>query len=284
MQQPFYEKKQLVVFLLCTLLPLLAFAQRRKKPVTTTISVATTANYYPALKPYSFFSSFTDDNDQLLLKFLTASSGIFSIREGESVLITRQNVNEFPSQLLGIGAGVRIMKNHSLFHEFSLTKLSFVKSSYYVDFIVMDTMNMANPVRLGYDQNASAFGFRYEMGRYFGDAEAGLRFGISGGLEPSFYFYKRTPFSSNEFPLRARIITLDIAVIPMLSARLSKKVALDFKVIPNMLIGDFSRVVEENPLLPGGEQGGERAYNSPEVNVAFSLLLRYEIHESRKKR
>ena len=276
-------KKMAVVFILCILLPLLCFSQRSKKQKGSTVFVSTTINYYPAIEPYSFFSSFTDEDEDLILTFLTANSGKFVIEEGQSLLVMRENRSIFPSQLLGAGASVQVLKSNSLFHEVSLTKLSFSKSSYTVDFITTDTAGFRNLFTLGYDQKASAFGFRYEIGKYFGDPKrANLRFGISGGIEPSFYFYKRTPYTSNEFPMRARIFTVEVSAVPMLSAKLSKRIAMDFKVIPNMLLGDFGSIVEENPLLPTSQQAGEREYNLPEINMAFSLLLRYVIKEPKK--
>ena len=276
-------KKMAIVFILCTLLPLLCFSQRSKKRKGSTVFVSTAINYYPAIEPYSFFSSFTDEDDDLILTFLTANSGKFVIEEGQALLVMRENRSAFPSQLLGVGASVQVLKSNSLFHEVSLTKLSSSKSSYTVNFTTTDSVGARSTFQLGYEQKASAFGFRYEVGKYFGDPKrANLRFGISGGIEPSFYFYKRTPFSSNEFPLRARIFTVEVSVVPMLSAKLSKRLAMDFKVIPNMLLGDFGSIEEQNPLLPLSQQAGERDYNLPEISMAFSLLLRYVIKEPKK--
>ena len=274
--------KKPAILILFALLPLLCFSQRGKKQKGSTVYVATTLNYYPAIEPYSFFSSFMDEDRNLILEFLTANSGKFVIEEAEAVLINRENSTAFPSQLLGVGASLQVLKYSGLFHEVSLTKLSFNKSAHHIDFIVVDTAEARVPYTLGYDERGSAFGFRYELGKYFGDRRNSVRFGISGGFETSFYSYKKTPRDISSYPLRARIMTIEVAAIPMLTAKLSKQISMDFKVIPNMLLGDFASVEEQNPLVPLDQQAGEREYNLPEVNVAFSLLLRYVIKESKK--
>ena len=103
------------------------------------------------------------------------------------MLVMRENRNVFPSQLLGVGASVQVLKSNSLFHEVSLTKLSSSKSSYTVNFTTTDSVGARSTFQLGYEQKASAFGFRYEVGKYFGDPKrANLRFGISGGIERTY--------------------------------------------------------------------------------------------------
>ena len=79
-------------------------------------------------------------------------------------------------------------------------------------------------------------------------------------------------------------MTVDIALIPMVLAKLSKKVSLELKVIPNILIVDFGPVEERNPTVTLAEQEGQRNYNLPVVNVGASLLLKYQIKEPKKKR
>ncbi len=278
-------KKLFIICLVFATLSISGFSQSRKKARGTTISVATTINYYPAIAPYSFFSSFTTSRDDLLLTFLTANSGTFVIEDGQSVFIERESKNDFPTQLVGIGGSVQIKKGNSLFHEISLTKLSFTKSSNIVNYTFLDSLGEVNLIRSGYKQNVGVFGFRYELGRYFGKRKsAKFRFGISGGIEPSFYFYKRTPLTTREYPVRGKIFTVEVAVIPMVSAKLSKKVSMDFKIIPNVLMADFGSIDEKNPTVPIRQQEGSREYNLPEINLAFSLVLRYTVKETKKRR
>ena len=277
-------KKTLILLTALFLLPLSTFSQTKKKKGTT-INISTSVNYYPSIEPYTFFSSFNTSDSNIDLTFLTSNSGTFVIEEGESKTIDRANNNDFPSQLLGVGASVQIKKGDALFHEISLTKLSFTKSSRIVVYSFADSLGKITSFPRGYKQRAGAFGFRYELGKYFGKRrKAKFRFGLSGGIEPSFYFYKRTPAFTGEYPVRAKIFTIDIAVIPMASFKLAKKITMDFKIIPNMLLGDFGSIKENNPRVPIAQQGGEREYNLPEINVAFSLLLRYTIKEPKKRR
>jgi hypothetical protein len=266
----------------CALLPTLAFSQSRK-PKGPTVSVTTTFNYYPAFKPYSWMTKYLADFDDIELTYLTANSGTF-VKEGETLLIEREHENHMPSQLLGIGAGVRILYENGLFQEVSLTKLSLTKSSDAIHYYTFDSLgNKILFARFGDDQHAGAFGGRYEVGKLFGKRKtAKVRFGISGGIEPSYYFYKRTPNSVTEYPIRGKIWTIDVALIPMLSAMLSKKVSLDFKLIPNILMADFGKMEENNPALLDRQKGGTREYTSPDLSLAFSVLLRYNVKEPKK--
>jgi hypothetical protein len=68
----------------------------------------------------------------------------------------------------------------------------------------------------------------------------------------------------------------------MLSAKLSKKLTLDCKVIPNMLIADFGKIVEENPTLPKKAQEQKREYDLPEINTSLSFILRYNFKETKR--
>lgn len=278
-----FISKLLIISLIWTIIPSTSNSQSRK-PKGPTIFVATTINYYPSIAPYSFFSSFIHAHNDLDLNFLTATSGTFTLEEGQSLSVMRNKTSDFPSQLLGIGASIQIKQQSSLFHEFSLTKLSIVKSSHIIEFTYRDSLDNLRSRYLGYKQNSSVFAFRYELGKYFGkNKSANVRIGISGGIEPSFYFYKRTPQTINEFPIKARLFTVEVSVIPMISAKLSKKLFMDFKIIPNILLGDFEDITENNPTVPTSEQNGIRSYSLPEINLAFSLLLRYTIKEPKRR-
>ncbi len=277
---------KIILYLFCLFLPVLCFSQKGKKNNGTSIYVSTTFNYYPAIAPYSFFSSFSGTtSDDVILNYLTRTGGTFTIEEGESIVITRENTSEFPSQILGLGASLQLLKESGLFHEFSLTKLSFAKSSYHTEFIFIDALDEMTSYHSGYDQKTAAIAFRYEIGKYFGKSKRSkLKFGLSGGIEPSFYFYKRTNYSINAYPMKANIQTIDLSVIPMLSAKLSKKISLDFKVISNILIADFGSFTEGNPMVSLDQQNGEREYSLPEISMAFSIVLRYKIKEPKKGR
>jgi len=279
--------KKTILYLLCLILPVFCFSQRGKKSNRTSIFISTSLNYYPTVTPYTFFSSYGGTtNDDVILNFITRNGGTFTVEEGESIIITRELTTELPTQILGIGFSVQFLKENFSFHELSLTKLSFAKSSHHTELIFYNTMEeVLNRTHLGYKQHVTTFAFRYEFGKYFGKRKKSkFKFGLSGGIEPSFYFYKRTSLSQQGYPIKANIQTIDLSVIPILSGKISKKLTLDFKVISNFLIGDFGSVVEHNPVASLDEQNGEREYNLPEISVAFSLLLRYNLTDSKKRR
>ncbi|WP_367390727.1 hypothetical protein [Lewinella sp. LCG006] len=270
-------------------LPFSLVAQRSKWLKKQNVRVATTFNYLPAGDPFFFTNFFSAQSDDLILNFITANSGTFIIEEGDILYFTRTKTNEAPSQILGIGASVQFMSQQATFHEFSLTKLSFFKSSFKDDYFLIDsTGNPRLVLRYGEDQQAAAYAFRYEFGKYFGDQKYGnLHFGIAGSIEPSLYTYRRTPNTNSFgqfFPFEGKIFALEVALIPMISARLSKKVTLDIKAIPNILIADFGSIKEENPIIPESQKVGLRDFDPPVVNMAFSVLLRYQIQEAKRSR
>ncbi|MBK8561773.1 MAG: hypothetical protein IPN76_00075 [Saprospiraceae bacterium] len=280
-------KKALTLCLFIALLPFVLFAQSSKKKIGASVHAATMFNYYSALKPYKFISERYSQDKGLILQFITKNSGTFYVKEGDSILIQRELSSNMPSQLFGIGTSIQVKRADGLFHEISLTKLGLSKSSSILTYSALDTLGEEIRYMEGFDEKMFSFGMRYELGKYFGNnKDAKLRFGISGGIEPSYYRYKRTPRTSQEFPLETSLITIDLALIPTLSATLSKKLSLDFKFIPNFLTADFGTMKELNPSLPKRlqDQGGLRDYKSPDMTWAFSILLRYTVKEAKKKR
>jgi len=277
--------KQLLTFLILALVPALAFSQGRRKKTDKTIKASTSLNFYPSIAPYSFFSSFSTSNEQLILNFLTATSGKFMIVEGEDFNVDRENINNFPSQLFGLGASIQIIGDKNVFQEISLTKMSSYKSSYQTNFTFIDPNGDLLTVPSGYKQRAFVFGARYEFGKYFGSRKkANLRVGLSGGFESSIFSSKRTPLTTREFPVKANIYTFEVSINPMLSAVVSKKVTVDFKIVPSFLVADFGTIRESNPTLPLAQQGGEREYNLPEINLGFNLIVRYTVKEAKRRK
>lgn len=278
-------QKMPVFILVFILFATSTFAQSRKKSKDKNIYATTSINYYPALEPYAFFGGFTLENDQLILNFLTANSGTFIVQSGQPLGVEREHFNDFPSRFLGIGGSVQMVKGDGLYHEISLTKLSVEKSSFQINFIFRDSLENLRRFVQGYEQKVSSFSFRYEFGKYFGRRKgAKVRFGLAGAFEPSLYFYKRTPKFSQEYPVEASIFALEMAVIPSLSAKLSKYVSLDFKLIPNFLIADFGTIAERNPAHTKKQQeSGEREYNLPEINLGFSVAVKYLVKEAKRR-
>lgn len=262
------------------------FGQSKKKEGPT-ISISTNFNYYPSLEPYSFFSTFETDDTDLVLDFVTSNSGTFVIEEDDPLEINREVVNSFPSQLFSMGAGVQIRNPNGSFYEFSITKVSMMKSDYIVFYNYTHPITL-NPVRIprvGDEQKATTFAIKYEYGRYFGRRKrAKVKFGLSGGIEPTFYSYKRQSWSLSEYPIKAKVTTIELSLSPLLAFKLNKSLSVEAKVVPNFLLGDFSSTEEGNPTVPLDEQSGARDYGFPEINVGFSCLVKYIIKEPKKGR
>jgi hypothetical protein len=259
-------------------------AQSRKKKGTTFFA-ATTVNYYPALAPYTFERTYEVEDRNIILNYISSNSGKFIIEEGETLTVVEQTIINWPSQLYGIGASVQAIQGNGITHELSLTKLSFSKSSYVQNFSYTDSLGNVQSFSAGVEENSSAFAFRYEIGKYFGDPKyAKVRFGLTGGIESSFYSYNRKPLVFNEFPVEGRLVTLQLSLIPVVSAKLSKVITLDVKAIPNFLIADFGQLNLTRPDLPKSQQQFSRDYDLPEMDLAFSILLRYKFKEPKRRR
>lgn len=279
-------KKHLILLLSIALVPIVLVAQSKTKRGTS-ILASTSFNFYSPLKPYSFTKDYYFQYNDLNLTYITSTSGTFTIEEGDSIVLTRTITSKMPSNLLGIGASIQFRNLRNSFHELSLTKLSFNKSAHWTTLTGYDLYGSKSYIPVSYDEKAFALALCYEYGKYFGrNKDAAVRFGISGGIEPSLYTFHYLSRTSATLPLEAKILTIDLAIIPMLSAKVSKYLSLDFKFIPNFLTADFGTMKQYDPTLSKQEidKGGLRTYKSPDMTWAFSVQLRYMVKEAKKKR
>ncbi len=242
-------------------------------------------NYYPKLKPYSFFHSRAFGQEDITYEFITENSGIFTIEDEERILAEVSSVNYFPSQRLTIGASLQILRDDTHFHELSITKVVHSKSDIRTTHVLLDEEDkVLTTFSFGYTDKLTSFGLRYEYGKYFGRKSGGIRFGLGGAIEPSAYFYRRDPLRSSEYPVKATIYNLHVALIPTLAARFSDKISLDFKIIPSTLIADHVDVRQYNPVLLDRQNRAMRSYDPPNTELVFSVLLRYVIKEPKRRR
>jgi hypothetical protein len=279
-------KKRLTYFVIAMLLPLTIFAQTKKKLKGLSILASTSVQYYSPLKPYTFEKEFTLQSDDVLLKYITSNSGTFTVEAGKPVVITSKFTSKMPSQLINIGCSIQFKNNENIFNELSLTRLAFMKADR--NRIYTGTDSLGKIIRYhaeGGKESMFVLGLRYELGKYFGrNKNAVVRFGISGSIEPSFFRFKYDNYSIYDYPLDAKLVTIDIALIPMLAINVSKSISLDFKAIPNFLTADFGTIRQNDPYIPNSKQGGTRIYKSPDMTFAFSVQLRYMVRAAKKKR
>lgn len=277
-------KKSCLFLIVFIFAPIFLFAQSNKK-IKPTISASTSINYYPALEAFTYSSSFANSNDGLILNFLTSNSGTFVVEDREPYIIEETIDNTSPWPIIGLGASVQIEHGKKHFQEISLTKLLFSKSSRQTTWVLPDSLEGLTIIPAGFDQRTFAFGFRYEFGKYFKKRKkAKTYFGLTGGLETSMYFYKRTPKTSREYPIKENLVTVEASVIPMLRSEISKKVSIEFKLIPNFLVGEFGSFETQNPTLTERQQTQTREYSLPHINLAFSAMVKYKIKEPKKRR
>lgn len=268
-------------------LPFSVNAQRSKWLKKQNVRVATTFNYYPALDAFTYFSEFSREEDrQLILNYREPNAGTFIIQEGTMTEFESSTYIVPPSQLISIGASVQFMNREGIFQEFALTKLTFSKSSSRNELYVINDMGFPELALItGSEDKTAAFAFRYELGKYFGNPRYDiLRFGVAVSMEPSLYTFKRTPYDSGSFPYQGRIFALEASLVPVAAIKFSKKVSLDVKVIPNLTIASFGSIKVENPILTEDQKAGFRDFEPPAMNVAYSILLRYQIQEAKRSR
>ena len=261
-------------------------AQKNRKSKYNAIYVSTGLNYFPFSSPYHF-SNQTDAflSKDLDLTFETPNSGTFTIDDGEAVLFAREHTSRFPTQLWSLGVGLQIVQPNSLFHEFSLTKVTSNKSDALIQIEIIDTLGaVRNTSFSGQVDKNTAVAFRYEIGKYFGHEKTSVKFGLSLAIEPSIYTYKKTPYSIRDFSLKARILNLHVSAIPMLRFALSDKVILECKVVPNWLVAYHTKVAEEFPTIPDAQLQGSRIYNPIEIDLSFGLAIKYLVQVPKKRR
>lgn len=268
------------------LLPAGVFAQRRGG---NTLTVSTNFNYHPPFAPYHFFQSSPRTSGDLILTFLTRNSGTFVIEEGDTYEVEEEGTYRIPSNLVGIGASFQIWKDNGLFQDFSLTKLSFTESAQLFSIFAIDDEGERRFVyQEGVDERSASVGLRYEVGKYFGERRRyypNFRFGLSGGVETSFYAYRSISRSILNNPIKqGHIFTVEVSLIPVLSFQPGKRVLIDFKAIPNFLVADFGNIQLERPDLPISQRNLKRSYDPPIINVSASLMIRYLIKEPKRGR
>ncbi len=276
-----------LALVLVFILPFSAAAQRSKWLKKQNVRVATTFNYYPAVDAFTYFSEFSREEDtRLILSYREPNAGTFRVVGSRTTDYETTTTLLSPSQLISIGGSVQFENREGIFQELALTKFAISKSSFRQDIYVFD--DMGNTIDLyftGTEERMAAFAFRYELGKYFGNPRYDiLRFGVAVSMEPSLYTFKRTPYDSGSFPYRGRIFALEASLIPVATFKLSKKVSLDLKIIPNLTIASFGSIKAENPILTEDQKEGFRDFEPPALNVAYSILLRYQIQEAKRSR
>lgn len=254
-----------------------------QKKVDKHIYASSSLNFYPEFKPYSFYRTVELSRNRAILSYITQNSGTFVIDSTFSTL-DDENIVIFPSPTFNIGASIRFTKDYSTFHEISLTRLSRSKSSNTNTYFITDTLGNTNIQYDGYSQKSFAMTMRYEFGKMFGYKKNRFRFGLSGFFEPSLFTYSQVVLSPQNYPIKATIFSFNVGIIPMASIQLSKKVFLDIKVAPRMLLGNYSNVTVNNPILTRDQQKSTRELDFPEIDLTGSLQIRYMIKENKKRR
>ena len=254
--------------------------KKSEKSIYTSSSI----NFHPELKSYSFFKTIELNQDKVILSFITSNSGTFVIDTTSFPNVSNENINKFPSQIFNLGTSIQFSKDHSSFHEITLSRFSRSKSSYENTYLLTDNLGNKRLTSIGYRQKSFILSLRYEYGKMFGYKKNSFRFGLSGFFEPTFYTYSREVTSVQDYPIKATIFSFNIGIVPIASFKLSKRVFLDLKVIPRILLGEYSNLNVNNPTLSPDDQKGGRELKFPEIDIAGSIQIRYLLKEIKKRR
>lgn len=283
---PYIPACRNALFLCFFLCPLLSFGQRQKW--TNQVSVSTSFSHYADYAPYDL--PLTGTNSTVLdldLEFVTADSGTFTV-EGEELIRRRTyETIELPSPTVSVGGSVQIMNGNGLFHEISLTRLSFFD---FTQFSQIERLDSFNNVLYTFPESIEhrmfTAGARYELGKYFGERRRqvpNLRFGLSAGLETTYFHYRRRYYNIFDPPVIANLLAVELSVIPVFSLQATKELLIDLKFVPNMLIADFGQVKIERGTVPDRQNISTRDYNPPDLNWVIGLHLRYVIQASERR-
>lgn len=273
-------KNKITLILLCLVMGFNSYSQSSKDKY---IFASSSINYYPKFEPYNFSKTYEVEQLSLDLTFLTQDSGIFFVDSLERT-VDLTTTSQFPTQIFNIGASFQIRKMNSTFQEIAVSRFSRFNSSYLDAYKLQDTTGRMRDFVVGYEQKSFILSLRYEYGKMFGNRKSRVRFGLSGVVEPTIYSYKRDYFSTQDYPIRTNIFSLHVSLSPILAFKLSKKIFLDFKLIPRFLIADFGEVRKKDPALSPEEQAGIREYNLPELDLAGTIQVRYVLKEPKRRR
>jgi len=264
----------------------LSYGQRQKW--TNQISVSTAFSHYADYKPYDLPTNgsvrFVRDLD---LEYITVDSGTFTVEGAELIRNRISETIELPTPTISVGGSVQIVNGSGLFHEIGLTRLSFTD---FTQSSLLERLDSSGNVLFTFPQSIEhrmfTAGIRYEIGKYFGERRRrapNFRFGLSGGLETTYFHYRRLYFNSFDPPVVANLLAVELSVIPVFSLQATERLLIDLKFVPNMLIADFGRVKSEVPSLPDRQRGATRDYNPPDLNWVIGLHLRYVIRASERR-
>jgi len=268
-------KRIALLLILSCICASLSYSQDETKWKNVTHYVGTSINYTPPLKPYHFFKTFNSSANSSQL-------GNIGGNDVSSEIVNREIVYTMPSQVLGIAASYQI-KYKSFYQEFSLVRLAMHESDFEVNYNWFDE-DQFMLLRDGFTERSTFVSIRYEFGKSFQKSKKSkINFGLAFAFQPSFYHFKMSPRRTNKFGFEANIFTFEVAVIPTVSFKLSKKVFLDFKLIPNLHAGEVGTSKDLDPTIFAPDQIGEREFSRLDVSIGGSIQLRYLLKEPEKR-
>ena len=270
----------ITLFFNCSLL-VLATAQNRASSKYT-ISATASLNINPSIQSFEWSNDGLYHKDNIIFNYLTSTSGTFQIEDEEALKFEDKLTLDIPTSALTIGAGFHIMNKNSLFHEFTLIEISrFKYNEGFERLLFRDKDTYAIPG--GFQIKTFSMGFRYELGKMFGDPRwSTTRFGISGGMTIRYNSFVKEPYVSTSYPFIGKASTIQISVVPMLDLKLSERLFANIKIIPLYNVADIGSVSIKNPRLLKKDQVFDA--NRGTFYMGFSAQFRYALVLPRKRR
>lgn len=276
---------KIILFIAIILIPLSSISQRSRKSKGKIIKATTGIQTTFAPIEYSFTSfSFSSESENIDLTFLTAESGTFVVEESRLVNFNYQGEYTPTPLSIGIGLGIQIINAKGNFHDISLTRLSLSNTTSKARIDLTDNTGFEDTFFVGAEDKSFSIGLRYQIGRYLGDPDSSTKFGFAIVLDPIYHRFERKNYTSNIFPIRSNIFNLHIGLSPMLNFKLSEKVSLTTKLIPQVRIAAIENVLERNPSIPPNQQNGTIESSSNYFSMSGAITLEYVLKEPRRRR
>lgn len=272
-----------LIFSVFLLSPNELFSQRKKKDFKK-VNISASINYNPPSKEFLTDNSITISDTDLLLEYLTASSGVFEVGTETTRLRVDTTRLFTPIQRLGLGFSYQIIKNHTSYKEIAINQLSYANSEKVKAYDYYDENGeYITTAVYGEVVNSFAISMRFETGRYFGDLNK-IQLGFGIGLQTGYRYHKDTPYRFIFFPIITHIIDLDIYASLSINKKLSDLFSIEFKVLPGVATAPYTSVRQINPNISLNSQNFNSDNRFPSIKTSASLHFKYTIKDSSKRR
>ncbi len=257
---------------------------QRNKVVGNYLRIGGLISYSNSSQEYQISTSYNTVDNDVLLQFLTPTSGTFEL-EMDSVNITNSVNLTPPHNSLKFGMSLQLIKPNGFFQEFSLTNLSATEFSISNKRIIIHP-DFENPVEIERSDKAKLFqcGLRYEVGSFLREMKAKkLNLGISLFLRPELEILRSIPGQFGIDPIKSSEFSTNIGIGMTVLSQISKRIFLEMKFYPSYELFNSKNVRLESPIYYQGRADFERVESSDRKNLEAMISVKYAIKVPHKK-